>query len=633
MAIKNKMYALAGVLIWSFGVRASDVMLDFSNLSMIDSNYAGITGYNPPDKNDTIDLSTSFPLPEEEIKTSSENKGKIALSNKVTFPFATHSLIIIPEKNPGDNGSQHIITNIFASKFLVLFSATMIQSFEANNLCGEYYFFGLPGALESKGKDFILGVPEEMLDYDLENAIGNSTSKSVDNNQEIKETAATAIEKKLGIFITHLHYLGTLETIGEKKLELVNQKEEDLANGLKNILSNFFVPNKLYKNKMDKPRWIMIFDGHSSEASLYTNLSDINDNKTIVKDAHSLASLKISDLAEIIDIIMKKTELMLVQFISCYGGIIKLTELLKKLSLNPPIFTSMSFTGNGSMCVEAGKDRYKLFLDSFLDYQLKEKEFKNKEKLHKKIFEIFTKAVQNLTSPPTALGHNIPVFKSPTDTHFWPVPFSHTTKIIQSKNFKQPPKLQDPCVVLLDGTTIKKIQVNILKLDAFKENSLEIASPYFSAGFPGAFSQIIKKLIVPSNFKDCTTILTQLFPEMFKRTVSKYSSYCVHIKNITGIVGCYKAKIYAKTAINNGCGVGIEGTNAVFSYQKDKGCPNKKYYFFDKTLEEKRVDKDSKKKVKLWIKTFKEEMENKKKLQACMQNYLFPEEKQHGYKK
>ena len=89
--------------------------------------------------------------------------------------------------------------------------------------------------------------------------------------------------------------------------------------------------NKLYKNKMDKPRWIMIFDGHSSEASLYTNLSDINDNKTIVKDATSLASLKISDIAEIIDAIMERTELMLVQFTSCYGGIIKLTELLEKL--------------------------------------------------------------------------------------------------------------------------------------------------------------------------------------------------------------------------------------------------------------------------------------------------------------
>ncbi|HBY05936.1 MAG: hypothetical protein UV38_C0003G0007 [candidate division TM6 bacterium GW2011_GWE2_42_60] len=628
MTIKNKIAVLVGILIWSFGAGASDVVLDFSNLSTTDSDCASITGYMPtsynlPNKNNTIDLATSFPLPEEKIKSSSKNKEKTALLNKTTVPFATHSLIIVPETKPNEKGSRNIIESILASKLLVLFSATMIQSFEAKSLCGEYYFFGLPGALESKGKDFILGVPEEMLDNDLKNAFRDPKTKSLNNNSSI---TATKMEKKLGFFITHLHYLGTLKTIGEKKLELVNQKEENLANGLKNILSNFFVPNKLYKNKMDKPRWIMVFDGHAPEAILYTNVSDIDKNKTIVKDATSLASLKISDIAEIIDAIMERTELMLVQFTSCYGGIIKLTELLEKLSLNPPIFTSMSFTGNGQIAVSSGTDRYKLFLNSFLDCQLEKKEFKNREKLHKKIFEKFTKAIPYLDpkAPDTARGHNIPVFKSPTDTHFWPVPSFCSTKIIQAKDLKSQPELKAPYIVLLDGTPIENIKVNIFKL---KDSKKEIASPYFSAGVPGSFAQVIKQLNVQYQYKTCTDILKELFPDMFEEKVSEYLSYCVHIKNIKGIAGCHKAKIYAKIAKNNKCGVGIEGIDAVFSYQENKNSPIKKYYFFDKTLEEKRADKDSKKEALLWIKTFKEEIENKKKLQACMQNYLFPEEK------
>jgi len=631
MAIKNKIAVLVGILTWSFGVVASNAeiinnIINTSQHSNKSPSFWTTAGYtskpdtSPKEADNIVELTTLFKYSREEEKII--DKAVIA-PDKV--PFATHSLIIIPEAKLNDSCTSKTLDFIFKSRLLVLFSATVLNVFIPDNVyeskhSNGYYFFGLPGALESNGKAFVLGIPQEMLENDLKNAIENPKTKSLNSNSDV---TATEMEKKLGILITQLQYLGTAEKIGKKNLDLHVQTDEAISEELKNVLSNFFVPKELYKNKIDIPRWIIVIDGHGGKATLHKDVADFKNNN-IVKSDNGITHLKIDVFAQILEKIRERTHLMLVHIASCWNDTIKLTELAKKLSSLPPILTSMSLAGNGPINGILKEDQYQLFLKSFTEFKVKGKDLTLNDKLCKKIFNKFTNAAQYLqyTQTRRALGDRIPVFKAPTDPSFWPVTQSNSTDIVPAEEYTPLKARQKPFVILMNGSTIEKVVVTMLK--SIKPKSSKAAYPYFSARIPGAFSQTIEKLIVPNDFKDCAQVLTDLFPEMFKKRIM--ASYCVHIKNIKGLKDWHHTKIYAKgyqdTQPNKGT-TKFGGVTAIFSYKKTKNADDRNYVYFDKLGKTEATTEDnSKKAAKSWIKTFKDEMKNKKKLGKCMNNYL-----------
>ena len=204
MAIKNKIAVLVGILTWSFGIVASNAEIIYNivnaskhsnkSLSCWTTVYISTPDTSLEVADDAAELATLFKYSREEEKII--DKAVIA-PDKV--PFATHSLIIIPEAKLNDSCTSKTLDFIFKSRLLVLFSATVLNVFIPDNVyeskhSNGYYFFGLPGALESNGKAFVLGVPQEILENDLKNALGDQKTKSLNNNSSI---TATEIEKKL----------------------------------------------------------------------------------------------------------------------------------------------------------------------------------------------------------------------------------------------------------------------------------------------------------------------------------------------------------------------------------------------------------------------------------------------------
>ncbi|HBL98977.1 TPA: hypothetical protein DDZ86_05040 [Candidatus Dependentiae bacterium] len=666
--IKSKILVLVSLLFWIFVAEGSNQRTTTTGLDS-DFVFTGDVLDNVPEaKNGWIgsgycpmpwlnsfekivekkQISGAFDQGSESCVFSKEDEPKGKEDNPASF--VTHSLIILVEQNPENFVTLEEMKFIFKSKLLVLFSATMRGFFLQKEVIEEqiangYHFFGLPGALKSAGKAFILGVPQKMLGDDFEKAFEKFGIKSLNSNEGGLSQEVTELEKKLGILITHLQYLGTATVKGLLKgfIRLKAQTEKDVSMELKRFLSNFFVPKKMYANEKDVPRWIVVIEGEGRRVEFHENLSDIKDNQ-VVKDVGGLASLDPDILPKIIEKMVGDIRLVWVHFFSCFFGPVKLVELAKKISSNHPIFTAMSFSGNGVVNGVVKEDGYKNFLEHIKAFVVNEN-FLNQE-LCKVAFKFYTEAVQHLAvewpgCPTSVMGSSVPFFKSPYDKSFWPVPQYFSTQVLQSVNalnefsekqadVKVPVKSS---VILLDGSLIDNVKIysftppenetnvpkNSVKPVYFKEkkDKVEKVYPYFSSGVPGSLFQVINTVRVPERFKACPKVLRELFPDFFDKHFE--GKICLRVKNVEGIKNIHKAKFYvARCQKNNGA-----VAHAVFVCQKNKEAQNKSYWYFGGAFGFEPVEREcSKEAAKEWIKVFKQEAKFREKQSIYMKKYL-----------
>lgn len=515
-----------------------------------------LDGYTPS-VNDSIDFSQSDYCQNRNCFEVCKNSApSIEKKNEMSafISFATHALIILPENDVNDSSTRSVLDEILRSGCWCLFSSTMLKMFknsypqEYKKSIEKYSFFALPKALESKGKAYILAIPNAAMWGDAEEKdilIGPDSFKE--------------FEKKLGLRVGDFEYLGMGNSFIKDDLILVKQEKKVITQELERTLNKLFVAKNLYSSDKEAPRWILVFDGHGAKSKLYDGLPDLTTG-SVVKKRKRLAGILVENIGGMINTITQYINLMHVHFFSCYGGTLALAELVNTLVKNEPIITSMAYSGYQSLFSAEKKDQYASFLKILLSMNIKKTWTLKNEKLQNVFVDVFTNAVKNLlldnarevATSTLASGkkgysidsdckYSIPCIKFP-EKPFMPVPYKGVVKICTHKDFFCGPIKNDglntelqnnetpeKSIILCDGTPVKMVVANDFLMEK-KDKKKIISYPYFLAGTSESFFQYIETFIVPTRFKKFRFVLEAFFPEFFKAEGSQ--TWSIFIKNV-----------------------------------------------------------------------------------------------------
>lgn len=290
-------------------------------------------------------------------------------------PFATHLLLIlIDTTEKGEKGGAMLTTakQAFKSNVPFLVTETLLRAFmtaEKRDLPANYRYFRIR---QNTTPPFLLCIPS------------------------ITETTSN-FGRKWGLLIDWFEEV--TERVIDKSHQLsdkYNISGETIGRELRNILESFFMPAQSYMiNREESPRWIIIFSGHGSQYTPYSDAEIMTSHK-FIKKYGSISYMDSENFAATIRMLHSRINLALLYIDTCFGGGINVGNLLydPETGVLPPYpWIVITGTLTGDSCTSGYEEaRFDLFFNSLKNIKISTDEPKSKE-----LYEKIPQALDHIT--------------------------------------------------------------------------------------------------------------------------------------------------------------------------------------------------------------------------------------------